>query len=381
MEQTFFINVLFGHNKKRIFDELSKVIKQLPHYSQQDYRFQIHPFRINALSEMNGNIFKSTYNENKLKDDIKQHLLIMDDIRASNLESVSKPFKNIIFVNYTTRELEPALKFGRIRLYLCDFINEMNIELVTMTTPIYVNFMKKAYRGVIPSINRYFMNYTILSFYDTDADRRVGDSTTLDIGEETDDDITFILQTRLQMAHITDHKTNNKHDNDDDDDYQQYGNLNGVIILPYHPFKQSLFMSTQNAKDNINAILMSRDKHLIYYPFDQNEWLMILRNIMYEHVFLNFLSSSKLYEHEKVTIQKHLYRNSMSYNYKKFRSTQKRNKTHTLNEIVFNYTNVFTNNSNVYGSWYNIETRFINLAQAPFATNLLCTKTPSGIFI
>lgn len=378
MEQTFYVNVLFGRNKKRIFDELSKVIKQLPHYRHNDYSFQVHPFRINALSEMNGNAFKSTYNENKLKKDIKQHLMIMDDIGASNLESASKPFKNIIFVNYTTRELEPALKFGRICLYLCDFINEMNIELVTMTTPIYINFMKKAQRNTLTSINGYFMNYSILTFYDTDADRRVGDSTTLDIGEETDDDVTFILQTRLRMAHITDHKSDY---NDERDDGDGSSTMNGGIILPYHPFKHSLFMSTQNAKDNINAILMSRDKHLIYYPFDQNEWLMILRNIMYEHVFLNFLHSTKLYEHEIITIHKHLYRNSASYNFKRFRRAQRRNKTHILNEIVFNYTNVFTNNSNIYGSWYNAETRFINLAQAPFATNMLCTKTPSGIFI
>lgn len=355
MEQTFYVNVLFGKNKSRIFQELAKIIT-----TGNDYHFQIHPFRISPVAELSGS--KSLQ---MIRNDIKQHTTIMEDINSSNINSVSKPFKNTIFVNYSTRELEPAIKFNRICFFLCDYIDESNIEVLTMTSPIYINFMKKAPNLTI--LNTHFMNYSILTFYDTNADSRIADKTSLDIGEETDDDVTFILQTRLQMSHIT------------DDDA---ANIKSGIILPYHPFSYSLFLSTQNVKDNINAVIMSRDKHLIYYPFDQTEWLVILRNIMYEHVILNFLVSENLYNREKVTIHRKIYRNNVSFDYKYFKRVQRKHKTHVLNETVFNYKQAFINNSHIAANWYNRETKYINIAQSPqFALDILCLTTTNGIFI
>lgn len=364
MEQTFYVNVLFGKNKKRIFDEMLQALQ-----TQNTYRFQIHPFRINPINEL------SDKNGQNFTRDIRQHLTIMEDVKNSDIASANRPFSNVIFVNYTTQELEPALKFNRVKYYLCDYLNEDNIELVTMSTNmIYINFLKKAKYNKMPSLNSVFLNYSVLAFSDTNAAKRIGNPTTLDLGQETDDDAVYILQTRLRATHITDHDVS-------EEETAAVGTANSGVILPYHPFKHSLFASTQNTKNNINAILIAKNRHFIYYPFDQDEWLLILRDIMYEHIFLNFLISSTLYEKEKIVVNRQQYQNNVSYNYAYFRKSQKKYKTHILNGIVFNYKNAFTNNSHVYGNWYNVETKFVNVSQAPFAMNIFCTKSNTGILI
>lgn len=369
MEQIFYVNVLFGKNKSRIIEELSKVIMSK---RMNEFRFQIHPFRTNYVNEFSGNTFNNNNNSNRnvetLKNDIRQHLEIMNDINSSNIKSISKPFNNIIFINYTTKELEPAIKFGRIKFYLCDYINDDNIEIITMSNIVYINFMKKASKNCLSNINSVFMNYSTLVSYDTDSDKRIGNATSLDIGEETDDDITFILQTRLKNSHITDENGGAANDN------------NISLVLPYHPFRHSFFISIQNTKDNIHSILMSKNTHLIYYPFSQNEWLSILQSLMYERVLLNFLVNEKLYENESIRVHKRLYRNSVSYNYRFFKSLQKRKKTHILNEIVFNYIDAFKNVANSFTNWYNVKTE-ISISSQFSAVNVYCTQTTNGIFI
>lgn len=365
MEQTFYVNVLFGKNKARIFDELSKVLAT----TRSDYHFQIHPFRISPVAELSD----GGQSMQRLRSDIKQHLSVLQDIRASDLKSVERPFANTIFVNYTTRELEPAIKFDRVRFYLCDYVDEHNIEILTLVNPIFVNFLKKAQaRQQMPPLNSIFLNYSVLTFYDTRADSRVADATNLDIGEETADDVAHLLQTRLQMSGS---------DVDNDRDEQAACATNG-IILPYHPFRHSLFIATQNIKDNINAVLLSRNRHMIYYPFGQEDWLLILRNIMYERVFLNFLITDSLYS-LYVDIPKSLFRNSASYTYRHFRRLQRKHKTHVLNELTFNYKTAFRNNSNVYAGWYNRETKVDTAAllMTPFAMDVLCARTSNGILI
>lgn len=360
MEYIFYVNTLFDKNKNRILNELKNKIFS----DSMDYRFQIHPFRNNIISE------QRTLNDDPITMDIfktriKQHMDIMKDINSSDIETRSKPFKNIIFVNYSTKELERAIEFDRIRIYLCDFINEHNIEILTLISPIYINFYKRiTNREII--LNSVFMNYTTLTFYDSETERRIGNATSLDLGEETEDDETFLLRSQMRLVQVS-----------------EYGNdiTKQGIFLPYHPFKRSFFASMQNIKDNINIITSSSRRSLIYFPFEQKEWLLILRNIMYERIFLNFLTSPSLYIKENINIYPRLFRNSVSYNYRKFRKIQKRNKTHVLNVLIFNYKNAFTNNMNVYGNWYNLETNILNIHQAPFTTDILCIKSSSGFLI
>lgn len=363
MEQTFYVNVLFGKNKEKIFNAISEKV-----LFKDKFLFQVHPYRINQITELNENRSNGEKNFEILKHQIKQHVDIINDINSSSLKKNFKPFENIIFVNYTTEELEPALKFNRIQYYLCDFINDENIEILVMSNFLfYINFMKKAKRSKLTSINKYFMNYTTLACHDTDADRRIGNTTSLDIGEETEDDTTFILRTRLKNTHI--------YDSDDESKEKS-------IILPYHPFRHTIFVSIQNVKDNLNALLLSKNTHLMYYPFSQSEWLLILQNIMYEHVFLNFLVSESLYNHEPITVQKFLHRNNIAYNYRFFKKLQRKHKTHILNEIVFNYKDAFKVIVNNFNSWYNKETKFLNTSQSPqFYVDIFCIRTNNGIFI
>lgn len=360
MERIFYINILFGKNKTRILDELKRKI----FLDGSEYRFQIHPFRNNLINEARTQN-DDPVNIEAFKSSIKQHLEIMKDIRASNIETKSKPFKNIIFVNYSTKELEKAIEFGRIRIYLCDFINEKNIEILSLVSPIFINFFKKI-TNKNTSLNSIFMNYSTLTFYDSDVERRIGNATSLDLGEETEDDETHILRSQMRLAQISEYG----------DDLTKQG-----IFLPYHPFKRSFFASRQSVKDNINIYMASTKKSLLYYPFEQKEWLLILRNLMYERIFVNFLTSPLIYEKETININPKLFRNSVSYNYRTFRKIQKRNKTHVLNVLVFNYRNAFVDNLKIYGNWYNIETNIMNIYQNPFATDISCIKSTSGIFL
>lgn len=88
-----------------------------------------------------------------LRNDIKQHAAIMEDINSSNLDSLKNPFLNTIFVNYTTQELEPALKFNRIKFCLCDYIDQTNIEVLKLVSPININFMRKSKNNSLLSLN------------------------------------------------------------------------------------------------------------------------------------------------------------------------------------------------------------------------------------
>lgn len=333
MEKTFYVNVLFGKNSSIIYKKLLETIAPT-----KEYRLQIHPFRTSPVSLATNRV------------NIQHHQAIMDEILASSITN-KNPMSNLIFVNYNTKELEPALKYDRIKFYLCDFIDESNIELVTLVAPIYINFLGKMDNK---AINTYFMNYSILTFYDTDADRRVRQATTLDIGDETPDDLAFILET----THIT--------------------NDNGGIILPYHPFRYSLFVSTQNAKDNISAARLQNRHHLIYYPFGQNEWLLILRNIMYEHVFLNFFVQPTLYK-EVVKVRDGMYRNLAASNYKLFKRIEKKYKLAVLNEAVFDYKSALKTRG-ISPDWYNMQTRFQWLNPL-FVTDVQCLRLDNGIFI
>lgn len=355
MEQTFYVRVLFGKNRRRLLDELLKFIA-----ARNDFQFQVNPFRISPVAELSGDT-------NLLRVEIERHLLVMQDIKKSNIDSVNRPFNDLIFVNYTTAELQPAIKYNRVRYYLCDYINADNIEILTMVSPRYVSFLNKTNARQLMPINSYFINYSTLMFYDTHADERIVDSTTLDIGEETDDDVTYVLQARLQSAHITE-------DDDDDDD------VRGGIILPYHPFRNAIFTSIQNTKDNLNAIAISPDRHLIYYPFGQMEWLEILQSITYERVILNYLISPNLYQDIPIHIPKNLYRNTVGYNFRYFQSVQKRYKTQLLNENVFDYSRTFVNKSNVYAKWLNVETK-IKLHAPPLVVNIFGVLSTNGLFI
>ncbi|WBR61507.1 hypothetical protein [Drosophila suzukii associated hytrosavirus 1] len=355
MKQTFYVNVLFGKNKARIFEEISKVM-----VSCTNCHFQVHPFRMSPVNELG--LMGSGMQQ--IRDNIKQHLEIMEDIRNSSLKNMNKPFQNTIFVNYTTRELEPAIKYDRIKYYICDFVNEQNIEILTLVSPIFINFLKKS--NPIKSLNSVFMNYSVLTFYDTNVNSRIGNEVSLDLGEETKDDMTF-LQTRLRMASLADEEEVHIRDGID-------------IILPYHPFRQSLFASIQNAKDNINAVQLSKRRQLIYYPFGQDDWLLIMRNIMYEHVILNYLITDTLYEREHVQVVKNTYRNNMSFDFRHFKRIQRKHKTHVLNELVFNYKDAFKNNTNIYINWYNRETK-VDINHPALSLDILCTRSTQGIFI
>lgn len=349
MQQTFYVNVLFGAHKARILDELLKVVSTTM-ADKTALRLQIHPFRQSPIMSTNRTL-------------VKEHLYVMEEIKASSMQK-NKPFQNVIFVNYNTDELEPALKYNRIQYYLCDFLNEENIELLTLVSPIFINFLRKSGQDDRPStINSYFLNYSLLTFYDTDADKRIGKTTTLDVGEETEDDLTFLLQTKLYNTHIT-----------DDDDTT---NLGKGVILPYHPFRNSFFTAVQNTKDNLNAIFMSQQKHLLFYPFGQEEWLRILETIMYEHIFLNYLISDRLYAGEKIAVRKEIYRNSASANYRHFHRLLKKYTTPVLNEVVFEYDQVFAVRTDS-GDWYRPETR---IHHTNLTTDMLCLTTANGVFV
>lgn len=352
MDQTFYVNVLFGKNRKRLFDELKKIV-----FVRSELNFQVNPFRISPVAELTGQ-------NNTLRVEIQKHLVIMKDINESDINSLSRPFNNTIFVNYTTAELQPALKYQRIRYYLCDYINKDNIELLTLVAPKYITFLQKFDRSRQMSINSYFINYSILMFRDTNADTRISNTTTLDMGEETSDDVTYVLQTRLKATHLIE-------DND---------TIRGGIILPYYPFSNSVFTSTQNTKDNLNAITIAPEKHLIYYPFGQAEWLDVLQHITYERVLLNYLISASLYKDEYIKIPVTLFRNTVSYNFRHFQNVQKKYKTQLLNNIIFDYTESFVNNSRVYANWLNIETKF-KLQVPPIVVNVFCTTSSNGLFI
>lgn len=380
MEQTFYVNVLFGRNKNRIFNKILDIVAQ-----KQAFRLQIHPFRINSLAEISNISMGGSLKNIRLN--IEQHLDIMADVKASHMIDTNgttrKPFTNVIFVNYTTKELEPALKTERIHYYLCDYIDETNIEILTLRAPIYINFMNRLNTHSLSSINKYFMTYSILSFYDTNADQRIANVTTLDLGEETEDDVAFLLQTRLTLDNESDENNSwYKSDNDNASTTAGVNATKNTVVLPYHPFRSSLFITTQMTKDNINAILLSPHSHLLYFPFEQSEWLIILRNIMYEHVILNFLIDNSLYAHERIHVHDQLFRNSVSMDFRRFKRIQRKHKTHVLNEIVFDYNNGFLNNSFIYGRWYNRETKIINSTQSPqFATDISCLSTTNGLFI
>lgn len=359
MEQTFYVNTLFGKNRQRIFDEMKKKFLT----TNIEYRFQINPYRISPLSELSENSRQMGYLQ--IRHDIQQHLTILNDINKSGIDTINRPFENIIFVNYTTKELEPALRFDRIKYYLCDYINDDNIELVTMSNLIYINFFNKIPKNKF-NLNAHFMTYSTLVCHDTNADNRIFNPTTLDIGEETNDDVTYILQTRLNSTHISD---------DDDDDITKAG-----IILPYHPFRQSMFVSIQNIKDNINAILISRNKKLIYFPFDQIEWLKIIQHISYEHVLLNYLVTHKLYENERFTIHDKLSRNIVACCIKNFNKLLAKNKTQILNDVVFDYKNLFKTKHIDKRNWLKRH-YFITNIMPQFSTNFLCLNTSNGILI
>lgn len=353
MKKTFFVNVLFGDNRDRIFEQLKRVL-----ISTNSYRFQVHPFRINTNSLSSNNEYI-----NQKKTEISHHLDIMKEINASGINrtaSSTNPFSNTIFVNYTTKELEPALRLDRIELYLCDFINEDNIEVLTSVAPHYINFLNNVPRLFPKSINSHFINYSILIFNDSNADRRISDSTSLDIGEEStiSDNITFLLRnTRI-------------------DDGNE-GDIRTSFILPYHPFRYSMFTSIQNIKNSINLILGSLKKpHAIYYPFSQNEWLLIMQSIMHEHLLLNFLISDNLYREEHIKIIKGLQRHNVSYHFVYLKRIQKKHKTHILNELVFDYKNAFSCTEN---RWYNTTTLIKTTPH--FATNVFGTRSNNGIFI
>lgn len=351
MEQTFYLDILFGSGgptkTKRVQDKILETLS-----TKNDYRFQIHPFRT---------VMDGGGGGGHLRTNLEHHLAIMDDIGRSGIDN-KKPFHNVIFVNYTTAELMPALRYERVRFYLCDFIDDTNIELVTLVAPSYVNFLGKIVFK--QPLNTYFMNYNTLTFYDTDADRRIRQTTTLDIGEETEDDIAFIFE----MTHIDGDRGNGGNDSD--------------IILPYHPFRYSLFMSTQKAKDNISALVSQKHRnhhHLIYYPFGQSEWLLILRNIMYERVFLNFLVQSTLFEGERVRVRDGMFRNLASSNYTLFRRIERKYKLPILNESVFDYREVFK--TRVYSGWYNSETRIQMHTPSFVAANIYVLRLNNGLFI
>lgn len=360
MEHVFYVNVLFGKNKKRIFDEIINKFMVRKH----GLTFQVHPFRISPLSELSENSKKrdQSFGFTNIRNDIRQHLTIMEDINRSGINNVSKKYENTIFVNYTTKELEPALRFDRIRYYLCDYINDDNIELVTMANLIFINFFKK-HNNEMKSLNSHFMTYSTLIFHDTNAANRISNVTSLDIGEETDDDVTFILRTKLNIS----------------SENSDYNTATG-IILPYHPFRQSLFTAIENTKDNINAIKVSNTKHLIYYPFEQHEWLEILKNIMYEHVFLNFLVSDKLYLNESVSVNNKISRSIASCCFKHFNKVQQRYQTHALNDVVFNLKNLFQTRNIDKTNWLKSHYLISNVLPQ-FACNFQCTKTANGILL
>lgn len=377
MDQIFYVNVLFGKNKMKIFNELSKVI-----LSQSNYKFQVHPFRINNTFEYNSSSSKDIiHNSQIIKNQIKQHRLIMEDIKNSNI-NCSKPFENVIFVNYTTQELKSAIKFNRIQYYLTDFINEENIELLTLANLVYVNLMKKQVKNYSISLNQLFLNYSTLTYYDTSSDNRISNSRTLDIGEETKDDVTFILESNLKIIMNDENNENNTSDLS-----KTIENIKNNIILPYHPFQYSLFTSIQNIKENINTILMSKYFHLLYYPFEQSNLIVIFQNIMYERVLLNFLVTNQLYPDEKVYVRRSLFRNNVSYNYKYFKKIQKKYKTHILNELVFDYKDSFIKVESYKlkttgNSWFHDKLRISNpIIHSPFATNIFCTLNTNGFFI
>lgn len=362
MEQTFYVNVLFGKNKQRIYDEILRVITTMSSRSSKSnggvgLQFQINPFRTSPVGRIGAGV----------QAEIARHLAILQRIRDSSLESVTDPFDTLIFVNYTTSELEPALKYQRVRYYLSDYIDETNIEVIALTSPVYINFLRR-YPSTLPNLNKSFTTYAVLTFHDTDADRRIADPTSLDLGEETEDDVTFVLQTRLNTTHI----------NDDSD--MAPANDNTPVILPYHPFRHSIFASFQNTKDNINAIMMSRQRHFIYYPFEQAEWLIILRNIMYERVFLRFLNSALCTVDEPLTIPSHYYRNTVAANYVYYRRCERKHKTQIINETVFDCKETFRNNSNIHPNWLNRETK-INLSRPAFAVNIFGTIATDGTLI
>lgn len=365
MEQTFYVNVLFGKNRQRIFDELKTKFMN----RNVRYRFQINPYRINPLSELSSNSKKSSSYSN-LRNETRQHTAMLNDINGSNIESVSAPFENIIFVNYTTKELEPALRFDRVRYYLCDYINDENIEIVTMSNLVYINFLNKIPRNNMYPLNAHFMPYATLVMHDTDADNRISNATTLDLGEETSDDVTFLLQKRLTSTHI-----------DDGDEMLSSDNIaNSGIILPYHPFRHSLFASVQNTKDNINAVLISRNKHLIYYPFNQTEWLRILKMIMYEHVILNFLVTDKLYENEKFAVHNKMPRNVVSCCVRHINRLNERYKTQVFNDIVFNYRTLFNTRNSDKTNWLKRNYLITNILPQ-FAANFQGLNTSNGILV
>lgn len=344
------MNVLFGKNKTRIFDEI--MTKFMPRST--GLRLQIHPYRISPLSELSDNARRRdhAFVYTHLRNELRQHLTIVNDINSSSIKSPK--FDNVIFVNYTTKELEPALRFDRVRYYLCDYVNDENIDLLTLTNLVFVNFLKKQNNNNdITSLNSHFMTYSTLVFHDTAADERVADTTTLDIGGETTDDVTYILKARLQT------------DNDG----------SGGVILPYHPFRQSKFAAVENIKNNINAISLTKNKHLIYYPFEQNEWLEILKLIMYEHVLLNFLVSDRLYVHERVAVNERLHKSIVSCCYRHFADVQRHYKTHVINDIVFNYHSLFRSRNGDKTHW--LKSHYIISNVLPqMSTNFQCTRSP-----
>lgn len=371
MEQTFYVNSLFGNNRDRIHSKLNATMSK--------FRFQVHPFR--TCKMLNGTQSPSRVNQTpiQIQNEIVEHVRVMKEIHSSSFLDKSDPFKDVIFVNYTTRELTPALKYQRIHYYLSDFITSSNIEILTLTAPIFINFMNRTGQHVLPTpINHYFLNYSILTFHDGDTDRQISNAATLDMGEAGDDDLSYLLYTRLSSNH---NETRRNRGGQSVAGGGSNGKDDVEFILPYHPFRYSLFTSIQNTKNNINTILLNNNSNqLLYYPFQQDEWLLILRTIMYEHIILNFLFTSQMYKHVKIHVAKEVpYRNNVSYNFRHFSGVQKKIKTQVLNEVVFNYKDSFKVLSNTYETWFQAITLITNAPQ--FATDKLCLRTNNGIFI
>lgn len=354
MEKVFYINILFGNERKRVFQELSKVIVD------PDFHFQIHPFRMSPILVSKNTMQNNDTHYTDMKINIQNHLTIMNDINRSGMR-FKTPFEKTVFVNYTTEELTPAISFGRIKYYLCDYINEENINIVTSTEAIFIDFMKKLPKTV--ALNSVFLNYTILTLNDGDIDRRLQDPSTLDIGEQTDDDLTFILRNNLKI---------------NDDNNTAAVSKSRSLILPYYPFRKSIFSATQNIKDAINAIKTS-NRHYIYYPFTQSEWLIILRNIMYEKAFLNFLINNDLYP-SHIKVHK-TYRGVAGVNYVMFWNLQKKRKLHILNNAVFNYSNAFKTISIIHSHWLNYNTKFTYSGLPTLKLDYYCLHPDCGLFV
>lgn len=257
--------------------------------------------------------------------------------RVKNLirDGKHNDWSKYVFVNFITEELLPIST--SIKYYICDFIDERNIEILNLDIVNVENCPR--HLSVEKNLNDHFIVYLQFRSVNMNIKRRVLNSTTLDLGSDFEDDDNINNMNdpvNISMSHI----------------------FNTIIpsnidctILPSYNFISCMYTHVRYNRSNIRRIienLQSNKTECIFFPYSQYLWLKTLKALLHEQVFLKlYTQCTENYEALKLSpnfqcnasLQSSTIAKSYSNVAKIF--SQIKSPTHILNFLTFDYNNVF----------------------------------------